>query len=56
MSDRFLIVYLFVFLDAETQHHNQEIHQALNRLATSKNTDLQMIAALYYVHLSHHCE
>ncbi|XP_034713795.1 ankyrin and armadillo repeat-containing protein [Etheostoma cragini] len=28
--------------------------QALSRLATSENTDLQMSAAMYYLHLSHH--
>ncbi|XP_078134169.1 uncharacterized protein LOC144535515 isoform X2 [Sander vitreus] len=28
--------------------------QALSRLATSENTDLQMTAAMYYLHLSHH--
>ncbi|KAM9341520.1 uncharacterized protein ABDE67_015170 [Symphorus nematophorus] len=40
--------------DAETQLLNQESLQALNRLASSENTDLQMTAAMYYLHLSHH--
>ncbi|XP_059209892.1 uncharacterized protein LOC131988697 [Centropristis striata] len=38
----------------ETQLLNQESLQALSRLATSENTDLQMTAAMYYLHLSHH--
>ncbi|XP_037603222.1 ankyrin and armadillo repeat-containing protein [Sebastes umbrosus] len=33
---------------------NQESLQTLSRLATSENTDLQMTAAVYYLHLSHH--
>ncbi|XP_051251872.1 uncharacterized protein LOC127361353 [Dicentrarchus labrax] len=40
--------------DDETQLLSQEHLQALNRLATSENIDLQMTAAMYYLHLSHH--
>uniref|UniRef100_UPI0037E70E0D uncharacterized protein n=1 Tax=Semicossyphus pulcher TaxID=241346 RepID=UPI0037E70E0D len=40
--------------DDETQLLNPDSLQALNRLATSENTDLQMSAAMYYLHLSHH--
>nr|XP_046268781.1 vacuolar protein 8-like [Scatophagus argus] len=44
---------LHLLRDAETQLLNQESLQALNRLATSEHTDLQMTAAMYYLHLSH---
>uniref|UniRef100_A0A3Q0SDH1 Vacuolar protein 8 n=1 Tax=Amphilophus citrinellus TaxID=61819 RepID=A0A3Q0SDH1_AMPCI len=37
----------------ETQLLSQESLQTLNKLA-SENTDLQMTAAMYYLHLSHH--
>ncbi|XP_070776613.1 uncharacterized protein [Enoplosus armatus] len=40
--------------DDETQLLNQESLRGLNRLATSENTDLQMTAAMYYLHVSHH--
>lgn len=42
--------------DAETQLFNQETLQALSRLATSENTEDQMMAALCYLHLSLNCE
>ncbi|XP_044022866.1 vacuolar protein 8-like isoform X2 [Siniperca chuatsi] len=45
---------LHLLYDDETQLLNQESLQGLNRLATSENTDLQMTAAMYYLHLSHH--
>ncbi|KAM8737893.1 uncharacterized protein AB9X84_022793 isoform 3-T3 [Acanthopagrus schlegelii] len=35
---------------------NQESLQVLNRLSVSENTDLQMTAAMYYLHLSHNLE
>lgn len=54
--ETFISVNLFLLLDDETQLLNQGSLQALNRLATSENTDLQTTAALYYLHLSHHCE
>lgn len=50
------IVDLFLLLDHETQLLNQENLQTLNRLAASQNPDLQMTAAVYYLHLSHHRE
>uniref|UniRef100_A0A3B5PUN2 Vacuolar protein 8 n=1 Tax=Xiphophorus maculatus TaxID=8083 RepID=A0A3B5PUN2_XIPMA len=37
-----------------TQVFNQRSLQALNRLAASQNADLQMSAAIYYLHISHH--
>uniref|UniRef100_A0A3Q3KI84 Vacuolar protein 8 n=1 Tax=Mastacembelus armatus TaxID=205130 RepID=A0A3Q3KI84_9TELE len=40
--------------DKETHLLNQENLQALNRLATSEAIHLQMTAAMYYLHLSHH--
>ncbi|XP_029317274.1 vacuolar protein 8-like [Cottoperca gobio] len=40
--------------DDETQLLHQESLQTLSRLATSENTDLQMTAAMFYLHLSHH--
>ncbi|XP_060918965.1 uncharacterized protein LOC132993255 [Labrus mixtus] len=45
---------LHLLNDDETQLPNPESLQALNRLAASENTDLQMTAAIYYLHLSHH--
>ncbi|XP_047467929.1 vacuolar protein 8-like [Mugil cephalus] len=40
--------------DNDTQDLTQESLQALNRLASSENPDLQITAAMYYLHLSHH--
>ncbi|XP_033499573.2 uncharacterized protein LOC117267656 [Epinephelus lanceolatus] len=45
---------LHLLYDDETQLLNQESLQSLSRLAASENTDLQMTASLYYLHLSHH--
>ncbi|XP_040915825.1 ankyrin and armadillo repeat-containing protein isoform X2 [Toxotes jaculatrix] len=39
--------------DDETQLLSQESLQALNKLAVSENTGLQMSAAMHYLHLSH---
>ncbi|XP_030575377.1 vacuolar protein 8-like [Archocentrus centrarchus] len=44
---------LHFICDNETQLLSQESLQTLNKLA-SENTDLQMTAAMYYLHLSHH--
>ncbi|XP_041667970.1 vacuolar protein 8-like [Cheilinus undulatus] len=40
--------------DDETQLLHPDSLKALNRLAASENSDLQMSAAMYYLHLSHH--
>ncbi|XP_041810152.1 vacuolar protein 8-like isoform X1 [Chelmon rostratus] len=45
---------LHLLRDAETKLLDQGSLQALSRLATSENTDLQRTAAMYYLHLSHH--
>ncbi|XP_039992910.1 ankyrin and armadillo repeat-containing protein [Xiphias gladius] len=45
---------LHLLYDDETQLLSQEGLRALNRLAASENADLQMTAAMYYLHLSHH--
>ncbi|XP_044230260.1 vacuolar protein 8-like [Thunnus albacares] len=45
---------IHLMYDHETQLLNQESLQALNRLAASENPDLQMTAAVCYLHLSHH--
>ncbi|KAL7379534.1 hypothetical protein ABVT39_000880 [Epinephelus coioides] len=45
---------LHLLYDDETQLLNQESLQSLSRLAASENTNLQMTASLYYLHLSHH--
>ncbi|XP_076604841.1 uncharacterized protein LOC143331641 [Chaetodon auriga] len=45
---------LHLLCDAETQMLDQGSLQTLSRLATSENTDLQMTAAMCYLHLSHH--
>ncbi|XP_008285681.1 vacuolar protein 8-like [Stegastes partitus] len=45
---------LHLMHDNETQLLNQETLQALNRLAASEDSHLQMTAAVYYLHLSHH--
>ncbi|XP_034530538.1 vacuolar protein 8-like [Notolabrus celidotus] len=45
---------LHLLCDDETQFLNPDSLRALNKLATSDNTDLQMSAAMYYLHLSHH--
>lgn len=47
---------LFLPLEDESQLLSQEGLQTLTRLAASENTDLQMTAAMYYLHVSHHCE
>ncbi|XP_035466374.1 vacuolar protein 8-like isoform X2 [Scophthalmus maximus] len=41
-------------LHDESQLLSQEGLQTLTRLAASENTDLQMTAAMYYLHVSHH--
>ncbi|XP_073340594.1 uncharacterized protein [Pagrus major] len=46
---------LHLLCDAEALL-NQESLQVLNRLSTSENIDLQMTAAMYYLHLSHNLE
>ncbi|XP_032403653.1 vacuolar protein 8-like [Xiphophorus hellerii] len=45
---------LQLMCDDGTQVFNQRSLQALNRLAASQNADLQMSAAIYYLHISHH--
>uniref|UniRef100_A0A3B4U0M3 Vacuolar protein 8 n=2 Tax=Seriola dumerili TaxID=41447 RepID=A0A3B4U0M3_SERDU len=45
---------LHLLYDDETQLLSQEGLQTLSRLAASENTDLQMTAAMYYLHLSQH--
>lgn len=45
-----------LFSDDETQLLSQESLKAVNTLSASEHTDLQMTAAMYYLHLSHHCE
>ncbi|XP_008397329.1 vacuolar protein 8-like isoform X4 [Poecilia reticulata] len=45
---------LQLMCDDETQVFNQRSLQALNQLAASQNADLQMSAAIYYLHISHH--
>ncbi|XP_010753475.3 vacuolar protein 8-like [Larimichthys crocea] len=40
--------------DAETELLSNESLHALHRLAASEDRDLQMTAAMYYLHLSHH--
>ncbi|XP_014824448.1 PREDICTED: vacuolar protein 8-like [Poecilia mexicana] len=45
---------LQLMCDDETHVFNQRSLQALNRLAASQNADLQMSAAIYYLHISHH--
>ncbi|XP_018559221.1 ankyrin and armadillo repeat-containing protein [Lates calcarifer] len=45
---------LHLLYDDETQLLSQEGLQTLNKLAASESTDLQMTAAMYYLHLSHH--
>lgn len=42
--------------DAETELLSNESLHALHRLAASEDRDLQMTAAMYYLHLSHQCE
>ncbi|CAK6966002.1 uncharacterized protein LOC128375855 [Scomber scombrus] len=44
---------LHLLHDHETQLLNQESLQTLSRLAASEKPDLQMTAAVYYLHLSH---
>ncbi|XP_054470267.1 uncharacterized protein LOC129103706 [Anoplopoma fimbria] len=45
---------LHLLHDDDSQLLNQECLHALNRLASSENTDLQTTAAMYYLHVSHH--
>ncbi|XP_074548725.1 uncharacterized protein LOC141806909 [Halichoeres trimaculatus] len=45
---------LLPLCDDETQLLNPDSLQTLNRLAASENRDLQISAAMYYLHLSHH--
>ncbi|XP_043998476.1 vacuolar protein 8-like isoform X2 [Gambusia affinis] len=45
---------LQLMCDDETQVFNQRSLPALKRLAASQNADLQMSAAIYYLHISHH--
>ncbi|MEQ2220417.1 hypothetical protein ILYODFUR_005263 [Ilyodon furcidens] len=45
---------LQLMYDDKIQVFNQRSLQALNRLAASQNADLQMTAAIYYSHISHH--
>ncbi|CAJ1074491.1 vacuolar protein 8-like [Xyrichtys novacula] len=45
---------LLPLCDDETQLLNPDSLQTLNSLSTSENTELQMSAAMYYLHLSHH--
>lgn len=52
----FIIINMFVPLDDGANLLNQKSLQALSTLAASENIDLQMSAAVYYLHLSHHRE
>ncbi|XP_045918132.1 vacuolar protein 8-like isoform X2 [Micropterus dolomieu] len=45
---------LHLLYEDETQLLDQESLRGLNSLASSENTNLQMTAAMYYLHLSHH--
>ncbi|XP_041828397.1 vacuolar protein 8-like [Melanotaenia boesemani] len=44
---------LYLIYDDETQLLSEEGLQALSRLSASQNADLQMAAAMYYLHISH---
>ncbi|TKS86964.1 Juxtamembrane domain-associated catenin p120 catenin -like protein [Collichthys lucidus] len=46
--------YAQLLCDAETELLSNESLHALHRLAASEDRDLQMTAAMYYLHLSHH--
>lgn len=49
-------VNLFFLLDDGAHLLDLKSLQALSILAASEDADLQMGAALYYLHLGHHCE